>query len=187
MSRIKKWIVLSAAVCYAGALPAQYTPHPAMATEFGFVSPVSFPVLLSANYGELRGNHFHSGIDVKTQGVINKPIRAIADGTVVRIAVSPSGFGKALYINHPNGTTSVYGHLERFSDSIERYIHEIQYVRKSFAVDVTPPAGKFVFKQGEQIALSGNRGSSGGPHLHLEIILDGVRVDPMPSFPQLAA
>lgn len=67
-----------------------------MATEFGFVSPVSFPVLLSANYGELRGNHFHSGIDVKTQGVINKPIRAIADGTVVRIAVSPSGFGKAL-------------------------------------------------------------------------------------------
>ena len=140
-----------------------------MATEFGFVSPVSFPVLLSANYGELRGNHFHSGIDVKTQGVINKPIRAIADGTVVRIAVSPSGFGKALYINHPNGTTSVYGHLERFSDSIERYIHEIQYVRKSFAVDVTPPAGKFVFKQGEQIALSGNRGSSGGPHLHLEV------------------
>ena len=184
---MKKWIVLSAAVCCAGASPAQYTPHPAMATEFGFVSPVAFSMLLSANYGELRGNHFHSGIDIKTQGVINKPIRAIADGTVVRIAVSPSGFGKALYINHPNGTTSVYGHLERFSDSIERYIHEIQYARKSFAVDVTPPAGKFVFKQGEQIALSGNRGSSGGPHLHLEIILDGVRVDPMPSFPQLAA
>ena len=166
---MKKWIVLSAAVCCAGALPAQYTPHPAMATEFGFVSPVAFSMLLSANYGELRGNHFHSGIDIKTQGVINKPIRAIADGTVVRIAVSPSGFGKALYINHPNGTTSVYGHLERFSDSIERYIHEIQYVRKSFAVDVKPPAGKFVFKQGEQIALSGNRGSSGGPHLHLEV------------------
>lgn len=157
------------AVCYAGVLPAQYTPHPAMATEFGFVSPVAFPVLLSANYGELRGNHFHSGIDIKTQGVINKPILAIADGTVVRIAVSPSGFGKALYLRHDNGTTSVYGHLERFSDSIERYIHEIQYARKSFAVDVTPPAGKFVFKQGEQIALSGNRGSSGGPHLHLEV------------------
>ncbi|MFR5870874.1 MAG: hypothetical protein ACLUEV_03810 [Alistipes sp.] len=73
---MKKWIVLSAAVCCAGASPAQYTPHPAMATEFGFVSPVAFSMLLSANYGELRGNHFHSGIDIKTQGVINKPIRA---------------------------------------------------------------------------------------------------------------
>lgn len=70
---MKKWIVLSAAVCCAGASPAQYTPHPAMATEFGFVSPVAFSMLLSANYGELRGNHFHSGIDIKTQGVINKP------------------------------------------------------------------------------------------------------------------
>ncbi|MDD3108825.1 MAG: M23 family metallopeptidase [Alistipes sp.] len=158
------------ALCSTLLLAAQsYIPHPAMATGFDFGSPVAFPVYLSANYGEMRGNHFHSGIDIKTQGVINKPIRAIADGEVVRIAVSPWGFGKALYLQHDNGTTSVYGHLERFDASIERYIHERQYAQKRFAVDVTPPAGMFVFKRGEQIALSGNRGSSGGPHLHLEV------------------
>ena len=152
------------------AAAAQYSQQAEpLGPEVAVSSPVRFPMLLSANYGELRGNHFHSGIDIKTQGVIGKPIYAIADGTVARIAVSPSGFGKALYMDHPDGTTSVYGHLERFTDEIEDYIHEIQYARRSFAVDVTPPAGMFHYQRGEQIAVSGNRGSSGGPHLHLEV------------------
>lgn len=156
--------------CSAGAAAAQYSQQAEpLGPEVAVSSPVRFPLLLSANYGELRGNHFHSGIDIKTQGVIGKPIYAIADGTVARIAVSPSGFGKALYMDHPDGTTSVYGHLERFTDEIEDYIHEIQYARRSFAVDVTPPVGMFHYQRGEQIAVSGNRGSSGGPHLHLEV------------------
>lgn len=137
--------------------------------QYHFGPPVDIPILLSANYGELRGAHFHSGIDIKTQGVIGKPVLAMADGYVARIAVSPSGFGKALYMNHPDGTTTVYGHVERFAEEIEAYIHELQYARKSFSVDVAPPADKFVFRRGDRIALSGNRGSSGGPHLHLDV------------------
>ena len=165
---LRKLSCLAAAVlCTTGGWSQYFVRQQTRSYHFG--SPVDIPVLLSANYGELRGAHFHSGIDVKTQGVIGKPVLAMADGYVARIAVSPSGFGKALYLNHPDGTTTVYGHLERFAEEIEDYIHEQQYARKSFSVDITLPADKFVFRQGDRIALSGNRGSSGGPHLHLDV------------------
>lgn len=134
-----------------------------------YTSPVKIPLLLSGSFAELRSNHFHSGIDIKTQGVTGIPVYSVADGYLARIAVSPGGYGKALYINHPNGTTSVYGHLSRFNPAIEKYIKEIQYEKKSFQVDVQVASYLFRLKKGEQIALSGNSGSSGGPHLHFEI------------------
>lgn len=83
--------------------------------------------LYSANFGEMRPNHFHSGIDIKTDGMTGKPVLATADGYISRIAVTPGGYGRAIYITHPNGTTSVYGHLSKFRDDIEKYVHEERY------------------------------------------------------------
>jgi hypothetical protein len=134
-----------------------------------FISPVKIPLLLSANFGELRIDHFHSGIDIKTQGVTGKEIVSASEGYIYRIGVSPGGFGKALYIKHPSGYSTVYGHLERFAPDIEAYVKERQYEKKSFLITIYPPKEKFIVKQGEFVAYSGNSGSSGGPHLHFEI------------------
>lgn len=131
--------------------------------------PVDIPIVLSGNFGEIRNNHFHTGLDIKTQGRTGLSIKSVADGSVSRIKVSPFGYGLALYISHPNGYTSVYGHLEKFHPKIEEWVEEQQYLQKSYEVDLFPPAGKFSFKAGEEIAKSGNSGSSGGPHLHFEI------------------
>lgn len=131
--------------------------------------PIDIPIFLSGSFGELRSNHFHSGIDFKTQGVIGKTIRAVNDGYISRISVSPYGYGLALYINHPDNTTSVYGHLHRFNDSIAAYVKEQQYKEESFRVDLSLTPERFPVKKGDKIALSGNSGSSGGPHLHFEI------------------
>ncbi|NOR74853.1 MAG: peptidoglycan DD-metalloendopeptidase family protein, partial [Draconibacterium sp.] len=134
-----------------------------------YSSPVKIPILLSGNFAELRSNHFHSGIDIKTQGVTGFPIHSAADGFISRIVVSPTGYGNALYIRHPNGTTTVYGHLQSFRKDIAEYIKEKQYLRKSFKVDLQVSTKKFKVKKEEVIAKSGNSGSSGGPHLHFEI------------------
>ena len=134
-----------------------------------FISPVKIPLALSANFGELRTDHFHSGLDIKTQGVTGKEIVAAASGYVYRINVSPGGFGKALYIRHPSGYSTVYGHLDRFVPEIEEYVVTRQYEEKSFLVSLFPPKDKFHFNQGDIIAYSGNSGSSSGPHLHYEI------------------
>lgn len=134
-----------------------------------FISPVKIPLSLSANFGELRIDHFHSGLDIKTQGVTGKEVLATAPGYVYRISVSPGGFGKALYIKHPSGYSTVYGHLERFSDEIDKYVKSQQYEKKSFLVTLYPPRDRFPVSQGDFIAYSGNSGSSGGPHLHYEI------------------
>jgi len=134
-----------------------------------FISPVKIPLLLSANFGELRSNSFHAGIDIKTQGVIGKEIVAAADGYVYRISVSPGGYGRAIYIKHPNGYSTVYGHLDRFNDEIEKYVKNRQYQQKSFSVNLFLQKDDFIYKQGDLIAYSGNSGSSSGPHLHYEI------------------
>jgi len=134
-----------------------------------YIDPLKIPLLLSASFAELRTDHFHSGIDIKTQGTIDLPVYAIADGYIARVAVSPTGFGNALYINHPNGTTSVYGHLDHFSPDITKYVRDEQYKKQSFRVDLQIPPELFPVKQGDEIAKSGNSGSSGGPHLHFEI------------------
>lgn len=132
-------------------------------------NPFRFPILLSGSFGELRSNHFHSGIDFKTQGAEGKPIYAVMDGFVSRISVSPGGYGNALYIDHPNGTTTVYGHLLRFTPEVAAYIKEEQYKQEKFNVNLYPSAEQFSFKTGDLIAYSGNTGSSGGPHLHFEV------------------
>jgi len=133
------------------------------------VKPVDIPIFLAGNFGESRANHFHSGIDIKTNGVTGIPVRSVADGYIARIKVEPGGYGHALYIRHPNGYTSLYGHLQSFSDAINAYVLSEQYRRESFSVDLFPDASKFPVKQGQVIALSGNSGSSGGPHLHFEL------------------
>jgi hypothetical protein len=134
-----------------------------------FISPVKIPQLLSSNFGELRIDHFHSGLDIKTQGVTGKEVVASADGYVFRIGVAPGGFGNALYIRHPSGYSTVYGHLDRFTPEIEEFVRAQQYEKKSFTVTLFPSKDKFPVKQGEIIAYSGNSGGSGGPHLHYEV------------------
>lgn len=127
------------------------------------------PPALSGSFGELRGNHFHSGIDLRTNQREGYPVYAIADGYVARIRIQSSGFGNALYINHPNGYTSVYGHLQRYSAKLSARARAIQYEKKSFDIDEFPAADLIPVYKGEIIAYSGNTGSSGGPHLHFEI------------------
>ncbi len=134
-----------------------------------FIPPVKIPVLLSSNFGELRIDHFHSGIDIKTQGVTGKEVVSCAAGFIYRISVSPTGFGKALYVKHPSGYSTVYAHLDRFTPEIESYVKGLQYERKSFGVTLFPPKERFPVKQGDLIAWTGNSGSSGGPHLHFEV------------------
>jgi len=134
-----------------------------------YAAPLKIPFFLAGNFAELRPNHFHAGIDIKTQGRTGLSVFAAADGFVARIVISPTGYGKVLYINHPNGTTTVYGHLEGFSNLIDDYIRTIQYEKELFAVDQQVPEGRLPVKKGELIARSGNSGSSGGPHLHFEI------------------
>ena len=99
-------------------------------------NPFDFPILLSGNFGELRSNHFHSGIDFKTQGVEGKPVHTVQEGYVSRISVSPWGYGNGLYITHPDGTTTVYGHLQKFSKKIANYVKEQQYAQESFNVNL---------------------------------------------------
>lgn len=132
-------------------------------------SPLDLPILLSGNFGELRSNHFHSGIDFKTQGSEGKPIHAVQEGYVSRISVSPWGYGNGLYLTHPDGTTTVYGHLQRFSRKIAAYVKERQYAEESFNVNLFLTPDQLPVEKGEIVALSGNTGSSGGPHLHFEI------------------
>lgn len=147
-------------------------------------SPFDFPLMLSANFGELRPNHFHNGLDFKTQGVVGKPIHCVADGYVSRVAVSHGGYGQAVYITHPNGYTSVYGHVISFMPKVQQYVRDYQYRNETFVCDLSPEPGLFPVKAGDIVAMSGNEGSSAGPHLHLELRRTDTQeyIDPMPFF-----
>ena len=133
----KKWnlknkirsLVLASVMGISVALPAQEKP------ENPFISPFDFPLLLSGNFGELRSNHFHGGVDFKTQGVVGKPVRCIADGYISRVTVTPGGYGQAVYITHDNGFTSVYGHLHKFMTVVQEVVEAYQYEHETFAVD----------------------------------------------------
>lgn len=125
--------------------------------------------LYSANFGEMRPGHFHAGIDIKTDGAEGKPLVAVADGYVSRVSVSPSGYGRAIYLTLNNGTTAVYGHLQRFRDDIEKHVRDERYRRRSNRVDLWFGPGTWPVTQGEVIGFSGNSGSSMGPHLHFEL------------------
>lgn len=134
-----------------------------------FRNPLDVPIQLAGNFGELRPNHFHAGIDIKTQQREDLLVHAAAEGYVSRIGVSHTGYGNVVYITHPNGYTTVYGHLNRFFPALEEYVKEQQYANESWASDLKIPAGKFPVKKGEFIAWSGNTGGSAGPHVHFEI------------------
>ena len=135
-----------------------------------FRNPLDIPIVLAGSFGELRSNHFHAGIDIKTQGREGLPVYAVADGYVSRIKVQQFGYGKAIYITHPNGYTSVYGHLQKFADEIEAYVKSVQYKKEKYATgNLYFDELKFPVKKGDVIALSGDTGSSGGPHVHFEI------------------
>lgn len=134
-----------------------------------FTNPLGINLILSGTYGELRSNHFHSGLDIKTQQKEGLPVYASADGYVSRINVKHFGYGKALYLLHPNGYTTVYAHLQNFAGEIQKYVKESQYNKESFEIELFPEAAFLPVKKGELIGYSGNTGSSGGPHLHFEI------------------
>ena len=134
-----------------------------------FRSPIGIPIILSGTFAELRSNHFHSGLDIKTNAKQGYRVYAAAGGYVSRILVSPTGNGNALYIRHPNGYTTVYVHLRNFAEPIQDYVRRRQYRAKRFPVDLYPDAQAFPVEKGEVIAFSGNSGGSGGPHLHFEI------------------
>lgn len=139
------------------------------AQQFDFQFPLDTTPLLSGTFGEFRGSHFHAGIDIKTYGQTGLPVHATADGYVSRIKISPFGYGKAIYLTHHNGYTSVYGHLSGFNPELEKYIQDQQYHKKSYSIELFPGKSQFPIKKGDIIAYSGNTGGSYAPHLHFEL------------------
>ena len=158
------------AVCLLSSLSsfAQLFPVTDYPRDY-FRDPLAVPISLAANFGELRPNHYHMGLDIRTQHRENLPVFAAAEGYVARVQIEPAGFGQAIYIRHPNGYTTVYGHLNQFFPALAAYISEQQYKRESWQVDLEIPATLFPVKKGDLIAYSGNTGGSQGPHLHFEI------------------
>lgn len=134
-----------------------------------FTSPLDIELVMAGTFAELRPNHFHSGLDIKTQQREGLKVYTAAQGYVSRIKISHFGYGKAIYITHPNGYTSVYAHLQKFSEKIEAYVKQRQYEKESFEIELFPNPEELIIDTQEVIAYSGNSGSSGGPHLHFEI------------------
>ncbi|MGV3767302.1 MAG: M23 family metallopeptidase [Chitinophagaceae bacterium] len=161
-------IILFLGIFYLLPVKAQLFPATAYPQNF-FRNPLNIPISLSGNFGELRSNHYHMGLDLKTQARENLPVHAAADGYVARIKVEPGGFGRAIYLNHPNGLTTLYAHLNDFYPELERYVREQQYKQESWPVYLDIPPTLFPVKKGQFIAYSGNTGGSGGPHVHFEI------------------
>ena len=131
--------------------------------------PLDIPLKLSGTFGEFRPTHFHAGLDIKTQGQQGFEVSSIKEGSIRRIRVATTGYGKCLYIQHADGTTSVYAHLKKFAPKIERYIKAIQYEKESFTIQKFLKLGEMTVEEGELIGYSGNTGGSMGPHLHFEI------------------
>ena len=152
----------------------------------GLRSPFDFEILLSASYGELRSNHFHSGLDFKTGGVVGKPIKCVADGYIYRAKVEAAGYGLALYVKH-DGYMTVYAHLDRFPDAIAKRVRKYQYDNECFAADLYFAPGDYPVKRGEFLAYAGNTGYSFGPHLHFEVRdATGTKLyNPLPFFKEL--
>ena len=161
-----KWrAIVAGAIAFILFGSANPDPYP----DDYFESPLGIPLYLAGSFAEMRSNHFHGGLDMKTQGHAGYPVYAAADGWVSRVAVSPGGYGNALYLSHQNGYMTVYGHLDRFSENIQLAVKERQYAEERFDVQMFPDRGRFPVLKGELIAYSGNSGGSSGPHLHFEI------------------
>ncbi len=135
-----------------------------------FVSPVDYIPKLSGNFMELRNNHFHTGIDIKSSnGLVGDKIKSVYDGHVSRVKVQSGSYGQVIYIDHPNGYTTVYAHLDSFFPALEKYVSSVQYETESFEVDLYLPDSLFVINRGQEIGRMGTTGHSFGPHLHFEI------------------
>ena len=145
--------------------------HPSRAQEIDttFRVPFDFELLLSGNFGELRSNHFHAGLDFKTQGAVGRKIMCVADGYISRASVSTGGYGLAIYVQHDNGYMTVYGHLDRFPEAIAKRVRDYQYENETYSADISFKPGEFPIKRGEVLAYAGNSGYSFGPHLHFEV------------------
>jgi hypothetical protein len=151
---------------------AQFSrPDEKFPNEEKYLYPINpgFPGSLAGTMGELRSNHFHSGIDIRTGNVIGLPVLASKSGYISRVSVTPSGYGNVLYITHPDGNTTLYAHLDKFKGALAEYVLQEQYRRKTSKINLYFRANQFVVKRGDTVALSGNSGSSGGPHLHFDI------------------
>lgn len=159
---------------------AQYSVQPNYPQGY-FRDPLNIPIDLSGNFGELRPNHYHMGLDLKTLKRENLPVVAAADGYVSRIKIEPFGFGRAIYVAHPNGYTTVYCHLNDFFPALENWVKQQQYQKESWALYEELPPNLFPVKKGELLAYSGNAGGSQAPHLHFEIrrTEDDVNLNPM--------
>ncbi len=150
-------------------LVAEATSDPGKYPQNYFRPPLDLPFTLNANFGDVRADHFHSGLDLFTNHRTGYRVLAVAEGYVSRIKVQSGGYGNALYITHPNGYVSVYGHLQKYTGAIAEYLLAAQYAAKTFELDIYPGPGLLKVQQGEQVAFSGDSGFSGGPHLHFEI------------------
>src|SRR5210317_371109 len=137
--------------------------------ESEWVPPLDIPIQLSGTFGEFRSNHFHAGLDIRTQGRQGLQVKSFKNGWINRIRISTSGYGKALYVQHYDGTTSVYAHLKKFAPKIEAYVKARQYEKQSYTLQLLPKAEELKVELGELIGYSGNTGGSSGPHLHFEM------------------
>jgi len=146
-----------------------------------FHAPLNIPISLAANFGELRPNHYHMGLDIRTEKKENLPVMAAADGYIARVKIEPAGFGQAIYIQHPNGYTTLYAHLNKFFPALAAYVEQQQYKLRSWQVFIEIPPALFPVKKGDLIAYSGNTGGSQGPHLHFEIrrTADDTNLNPL--------
>ena len=134
-----------------------------------FRNPLNIPMQLVANFGELRSNHWHMGLDIRTQQRENLPVHAAAEGYIAAVGIDAMGFGRAIYINHPNGLTTLYAHLNNFEPRLQAWVKEQQYQAERWAIKIEVPQHLFPVKKGQFIAYSGNTGGSQGPHVHFEI------------------
>ncbi len=156
-------LMLNANVSFSQLYPPKNYP------QGYFQWPVGAAIGLVANFGELRPNHYHMGLDIRTDQKVNVPVYAAAEGYIAKVKIEPFGFGRCIYINHPNGLTTLYAHLNNFNPALEKYITEQQYSLKSWSVFLEIPSTLFPVKKGDFIAYSGSTGGSQGPHVHFEI------------------